>query len=145
MAALQCHPEVVLCRICIDWLRGNAGTPDSTPILGVRDVAAAAAFYESAGFDVRLYEDDADEPGFAFVEYDDVSVFDLDRAPQITPETNGAGCYLIIANVDGWHDELVAAGLAVTAIEDQPWGMHEFTLTDPDGNHIRIGRAIDSD
>ena len=30
----------------------------------------------------------------------------------------------------------------MTAIEDMPWGMHEFTLTDPSGNHIRIGRSI---
>jgi hypothetical protein len=26
--------------------------------------------------------------------------------------------------------------------EDMPWGMHEFTLTDPSGNRIRTGRAI---
>src|SRR5215207_6143195 len=106
MAALQCHPEVVLCRICIDWLRSNAGTPDSTPILGVFDVKASAEFYESAGFDVRLYEDDADEPGFAFVEYDDVSVFDLDRCEQVTSDANGAGCYIIVREVDDWHADL---------------------------------------
>jgi len=40
-----------------------------------------------------------------------------------------------------WHARLVAAGLSVTPIEDMPWGMHEFTLTDPSGNHIRVGRS----
>ena len=35
----------------------------------------------------------------------------------------------------------VAAALQVSAIEDMPWGMHEFTLKDPSGNNIRIGRS----
>jgi uncharacterized glyoxalase superfamily protein PhnB len=30
----------------------------------------------------------------------------------------------------------------VTSVEDQPWGMREFTLTDPNGNNIRIGRSV---
>jgi hypothetical protein len=30
----------------------------------------------------------------------------------------------------------------VTAIADQPWGMREFTLTDPSGNAVRIGRPV---
>ena len=40
---------------------------------------------------------------------------------------------------------MAAAGLDVTPIADQPWGMREFTLTDPFGNHIRVGRGIDGD
>ena len=43
---------------------------------------------------------------------------------------------------DDWHARFVTAGLPVTAIDDMPWGMHEFTLTDPSGNHLRIGRNI---
>ena len=139
IAALLCHPDVKLCRVCIGWLGGQAGRPDSTPILPVRDLDASCAFYEAAGFDVRQYEGG----GFAFVEYQDESVFDLSVCEQITPETNGAGCYLIVRDVDGWHDELVLRGLAVTPIEDMPWGMREFTLTDPDRNNVRIGRSSD--
>ncbi len=75
IAALLCHPDVKLCRVCIGWLGGQAGRPDSTPILPVRDLDAACAFYEAAGFDVRQYEGG----GFAFVEYQDESVFDLKR------------------------------------------------------------------
>ena len=111
--------------------------PDSTPILPVRDIDEAVAFYESAGFQGRVYE----EGGFAFIERQDESVFDLDLVEHVEPGTNGAGCYLIVPDVDQWHDGLVAAGLPVTAIEDQPWGMREFTLTDPSGNSVRIGRS----
>jgi uncharacterized glyoxalase superfamily protein PhnB len=45
-------------------------------------------------------------------------------------------------DVDRWHARFIAAELSVAAIEDLPWGMHEFTLTDPSGNRIRIGRNV---
>jgi uncharacterized glyoxalase superfamily protein PhnB len=56
--------------------------------------------------------------------------------------TNHAGCYIITPEVDAWHQRFSAAGLAVTPIGDMPWGMHEFALTDPSGNNVRIGRSI---
>lgn len=45
-------------------------------------------------------------------------------------------------DVDAWHSELSSAGLPVTTLSDQPWGMREFRLTDPSGNHVRIGRSV---
>ena len=97
-------------------------------------------FYEAAGFDVERYNDE-----FAFVRFNDQSVFDLDLAANLNPATNHAGCYVITADVDDWHARFVTAGLPVTAIEDMPWGMHEFTLTDPSGNRVRIGRTTADD
>jgi hydroxymethylpyrimidine/phosphomethylpyrimidine kinase len=116
---------------------------DSTPTLPVVDLAEAVAFYERAGFGVRVYEEDAEDPGegFAFVSYDGQSVFDLDVV-DIDPARNGAGCFLIVHDADGWHDRMRAEGLPVTPIADQPWGMREFTLTDPFGNKVRIGRGL---
>jgi catechol 2,3-dioxygenase-like lactoylglutathione lyase family enzyme len=141
LVPLLCHDDVKVCPMCIGWLRANAGIVDSTPILPVSDIAASVAFYRTAGFEVREYEGG----GFGFVSYDDESVFDLDQAEvTLTPETNGAGCYLIVPDVDGWHRRLAESRLAVTALEDQPWGMREFTLTDPDGNHIRIGHSTEA-
>ena len=81
-------------------------------------------------------------PGdFAFVDFDGQSVFDLDVV-DIDPSRNGAGCYLIVKDVDDWHARMAAAGLPVTPVADQPWSMREFTLTDPSGNHVRIGRPL---
>lgn len=137
LTGLQCHDDIKVCRDCIGWLRSNAGIPDSTPILPARDIDEAAAFFESAGFEVRRY----DGGGFAFVTYDDESVFDLDAVEGFDVAANRAGCYLIVPGVDAWHARLVAAGLPVTDLADQPWGMREFTLTDPTGNTIRIGHC----
>ena len=139
LVALQCHADVKVCPACIGWLRTEAGVVDSTPILPVRDMARSAEFYRASGFDVREYEDG----GYAFVSCDDDSVFDLDVAEvPPNPETNGSGCYLIVPDLDEWHERLRSAGHPVTGLADQPWGMREFTLTDPDGNHIRFGLAL---
>lgn len=141
VASLRCHDEIKVCRVCIGWLRVRAGVPDSTAIMPVRDIDEAVSFYERAGFDAHVYEGG----GFAFIERHGENVFDLDNVTNLDPHTNGAGCYLVVPDVEEWHGQLDAAGLPVTPLEDQPWGMREFTLTDPNGNHLRIGKSTPSD
>ena len=136
----MCHDEIRVCRDCVGWLAARAGVIDVTPTLPVADMVEAVTFYEAAGLDVRSYDD-----GFAFVHLDGQSVFDLDLIPDLDRWKNHAGCYVITPEVDGWHLRLVAAGQNVTAIVDQPWGMHEFTLTDPSGNNIRVGCSVGDD
>jgi uncharacterized glyoxalase superfamily protein PhnB len=116
----------------------------STPTLPVADIAEAVAFYERAGFGVRVYRDEHGDAGdgFAFVDFDGQSVFDLDAASAFDPTANRAGCYLITEGAEEWHAHMRTGGLPVTPLADQPWGMREFTLTDPSGNHVRIGRAL---
>jgi uncharacterized glyoxalase superfamily protein PhnB len=140
---LRSRSDVALCQSCVDWLVPQLGA-DSTPIMPVVDMAAAVEFYERAGFGVRVWrgEDDDAGAGYGFVDYDGRSVFDLD-AVDIDPARNRAGCYLIVDDADAWHARLTAAELDVTPIDDMPWGMREFTLHDPFGNSIRIGRSVD--
>ena len=143
---LRSRDDVQLCRDCLEWLLGRIGVT-STPTLPVADMTEAIAFYERAGFGVRLYRDDHGDggEGFAFVDFDGQSVFDLDAAADFEPMANRAGCYLITADADAWHARMRDAGLPVTPLADQPWGMREFTLTDPSGNCVRIGRGIPDD
>ncbi len=136
LAGLQCHDDIKICPDCIAWLGQRTGILDVTPTLPVRVMAEAIAFYETAGFEVDPYDS-----GFAFVRYAGASAFDLDLNKRIDPANNGAGCYIITDDADQWHSRLSAAGLPVTPIADQPWGMREFTLTDPNGNYLRIGRS----
>ena len=136
MASLQSRAEITVCRECISWLVQRAGLADVTPILAVRGMDEAANFYEAAGFNVDRYDD-----GYAFVEYADASVFDL-GVEQVDPSTNRGSCYMIVTDPDSWHQRLSDAGLPVSAIEDQTHGMREFTLVDPSGNRLRIGRSI---
>jgi catechol 2,3-dioxygenase-like lactoylglutathione lyase family enzyme len=116
---LLCHDEVQVCRICAEWLAGRLGVT-STPTLPVAALAESIAFYERAGFGVRVYENETGAPGdFAFVDYDEQSVFDLD-VTDIDPARNRAGCYLIVQDVDSWHGRMTAADLPVTPLADQP-------------------------
>src|SRR5919106_5270626 len=69
------------------------------------------------------------------------SVFDL-GVEDIDPARNRAGCYLVVRDVDDWHTRMAAAGLPVTPVADQPWGMREYALTDPSGNRLRIGQPL---
>jgi uncharacterized glyoxalase superfamily protein PhnB len=132
---------VAICRGCLEQLLLRVGV-SSTPTLPVLDIRKAIEFYKAAGFGTRIYGDgQSGEPGFAFVDFEGQSVFDLDVVPHIDPRTNGAGCYIITRDVDAWHLRMSAAGLPVTPVRDEPWGMHEFTLTDLSGNRIRIGHA----
>lgn len=85
-ASLRSRDDVELCRDCLEWLLGRIGVT-STPTLPVADLGAAVAFYEAAGFGVRIDHDDDD--GFVFVDFDGQSVFDLDVAPTWTPHRTG--------------------------------------------------------
>lgn len=134
LTALRCHPEVQVCRGCIAWLGEASGSMDVTPTLPVLDMDAAVEFYETAGFEVRAYEGG----GFAFVSFEDRSVFDLG----LEPAAAGAGAYLIVPDPDEWHSRLAGLGLPVGELADQDYGMREFTLTDPFGNRLRFGRSL---
>ena len=144
--ALRPREDVALCRDCLGWLIDQVGVT-STPTLPVVNMAEAVEFYERAGFDLRIYVDaeDEGEDGFAFVEFDGQSVFDLDAAAGMDPQANRAGCYLTTRDADAWHARMETEGLPVSVLADQPWGMREFTLTDPSGNRVRIGRGVDAD
>jgi hydroxymethylpyrimidine/phosphomethylpyrimidine kinase len=107
---------------------------ESTPVLPVLDMAVSTEFYERAGFSVRVYEGG----GYAFVTFDDDGVFDLG----LEPVAAGAGCYLDVSDVDEWHSRLAELEYPVTPLQDEPYGMREFTLTDPTGNRLRFGCGI---
>src|SRR4051794_4123268 len=97
--ALRSRDDVALCRECVGWLEARLGVT-STPTLPVVDMDEAIAFYERAGFTVNRWMDGAEPGGFAFVDSDDVSVFDLGEEPDMDRGTNRAACYLVTPDAD---------------------------------------------
>lgn len=103
--------------------------------LPVSDVDRAKSFY-------------ADQ--FGFVAEHDITVSEEIRFVQLTPPGSAcsiamgkgltelepgamAGLQLVVADADAAHEELAARGVAVSDVQEFPWGRFVF-LSDPDGN-----------
>ena len=51
----------------------------------------------------------------------------------------GGLIHLFVESVDDWHAELHRNGVVIELPPtDQPWGLREMHLLDPDGNRLRI-------
>lgn len=131
----------------------NVWRGSASAILPVADLARAAEFYRSLGFDVQI----ADAAPYAFVDADGVR-FHLSQSDGFDPFAHAAMIYLYVEDVDAVHaslalddaasvshDELVRRWRAgeslarVRPVRDEPWGMREFSFADPDNNLIRVG------
>lgn len=132
LARLLCHPEVAICAGCADWLATWSRTiVRAVPVLRTPDLAASIVFWDAAGFEVERFGDD-----FAIAERDDVEL----HLVGLRPEGRDRGeAYLHARDADAVHAEWHAAGLPVSELRDQPWGMREFDVVDPGGNRLRVG------
>lgn len=134
----------------IDW-RGAA-----VPILPVADLQRSIAFYRGIGFDVTRSPDGP----YAFVRAGGMELH-LSETEAFDPFVHAGMAYLTVADVDA-----IRAGLAVedaatldrdrlrqrwergepltraTAVRQEPWGMRECSLLDPDNNLLRIGSPV---
>jgi predicted enzyme related to lactoylglutathione lyase len=108
------------------------------PILPVNNMAKAAAFYRSLGFDVADYD-----PSYAWVEEDGEEIMHLRYAEGLNVATNAASAYLHVQDADKWYARVTAVlGGKVAPVVNTPWQMREFTFADPSGNMIRVGQNI---
>ena len=137
LVALSCRADVRLCRGCVYWLAGHfehGPVGAATPILPVHDMTEAIAFWNATGFDVEPYDDN-----YVFVSRNGELVH-LVADSTLDPARNSSACYIHARNVDELHASWSAAGLPVSTLEDRPWGMFEFSVKDPSGNLVRVGR-----
>ena len=110
-----------------------------------RDWALCKRFYQDLGFSM------ASEGG-------GVAYFHRDHAAFLLCDYNtgalegGFHLHLLVHHVDAWWQHVQASGVAQTyaehgvtvgAIEQQPWRMRDFTLTDPSGVTWRIAQNTD--
>ena len=134
LARLNARPDVAICEGCVDGLAARRpGLVRATPVLATDDLAASAAFWRTAGFDVSFYG-----PDFATAHRGRVELHLV--APP--PGRDRGAAYLHARGVDRVHAEWKAAGLPVTDVQDEPWQMREFHVVDPGGNRVRIGQNV---
>lgn len=99
------------------------------------DMATSIEFYRSLEFEIEAYDD-----GYAWVRHDGREVLHLARVEDLDVDANRAAGYWHVQDTDRWHHRLAAG--APGPVIDQPWGMREFSLTDPSGNLLRVGQNI---
>ena len=115
--------------------------PGAVPEIPVSDLAAAVAYYEnSLGFTVDWIELDL---GLAGISRGDCRLFLAND--EFRREYGNVGPVLTWLNLDGIHavDAVYRAWSASSAKlisipESKPWGLHEFTAADLDGNLFRV-------
>lgn len=117
------------------------GLPAAVPELPVRDLDSAVGYYRDAlGFTIDWVEQAI---GLAGLSRGDCRLFLADPGFRAARGTTGPALAWI--NLDGKAqvDALYAewsgrAARVADAPESKPYGLHEFTAQDLDGNHLRI-------
>ena len=105
------------------------------------DFEKSKAFYEAIGFEIPWSSDNLaylrrGEAAFLLQAFDDRAFIE------------NYMMHLLVHNADDWHAHVVASGVVerfgvrLTAPEDRPWAMRDFTLSDPAGVCWRIGQNI---
>lgn len=107
------------------------------PMLPVRSIFASVDFYQMLGFSVEQRNDDW---RWAMLTCGDCRLM-VDESINVHPRLPRTGViYLYPDNISEYHQQLRANGLSVPDLETSFYGMTEFRLDDPDGNHLWIGQ-----
>ena len=114
------------------------------PVLMVRDVSAAIAFYARLGFS-EAFRDVPDAPRYAGVRRDGVELHLQWHSPEDWQRWAGGdrpNYRFYVPAVDDLFAELRERGAlpASAAVRDTPWGTREFHVRDLDGNGLQFYR-----
>lgn len=111
-----------------------------SPFLASEDLPVSLAFYlDKLGFTLAWEWGQPVE--LAAVCHDEV---ELTLASRADAKPDGISrLYLHIDGIDDYHAQLLDAGVVITvAIADRPYGMRDFSVTDPAGNVLCFGQAL---
>jgi catechol 2,3-dioxygenase-like lactoylglutathione lyase family enzyme len=133
--------------------RGAPGAPHSAPtrgiypVLGVRDVGAAARFFRELLELRTTFESDwyvslatHGEPAFQLA----VVRFDHDSVP-VRHRALPAGVLVTVEldDVDAVHARALAMGVEILrSLRDEPWGQRHFIAAGPDGAMLDVVKVI---
>jgi len=115
------------------------------PILPSRDFDATQQFYETIGFELVNRRE---PPDFTWMIVGRNDLWLHFFPHEHDPHVSNWMVYLHLENPDEWADAYRTLGLPKTGIPrfgdilDREWGMREFSLVDPDGTLLRIGRPL---
>ncbi|MBI3408629.1 MAG: VOC family protein [Planctomycetes bacterium] len=109
-----------------------------TPILYVKDFATAKKYYTQKLL-FELLWDWGDPPTFGCVKLDKIEIF-FCEGHQGKP---GTWLCVFMEDVDGYYERIKKLGAEVIyGPTDEPWGMREIHVRDPNQHVIRFGQGI---
>ena len=117
----------------------------AAPVLLSSDLARTAVWYRDAlGWDFAFF---GDPPNFGIASREGQRVMYARSAAPVVPNwqvvENVWNVYIRVDDVDAWHAELVGRGVELDyGLCNQPWGMREFGVQDPDGHDIAFATPI---
>jgi catechol 2,3-dioxygenase-like lactoylglutathione lyase family enzyme len=124
----------------------------AAPILGVRDVAATAAYFrDRLGFELDpetgLFAPDPDEGAvYAIVRMGDVAVHLQIRRREVfvgRRESIETDAYVTVDDVDATYARHRDARVEIhRPIDDSPYGMRDYCIATPDGHRIAFGSPL---
>lgn len=117
--------------VAMDWKIELVAIP-------VTDVDRAKDFYTSIGFNAD--HDHTPSPDIRFVQLTPPgSGCSICIGRGLTEAAPGSveGMQIVVADADTAYEQLVAAGVEATPVQDLPWGRFTF-FADPDGNRWAI-------
>lgn len=120
----------------------NLRTVEIKAFVPARDFALSKRFYQDLGFTMA-----SDSDGIAYFHHGDSSFLLQDFCTETL--ASNFMMHLLVEDVDAWWDQITTSGIAgkygvkVTAVEQQPWRMRDFVVTDPSGVLWRIAQNTD--
>ena len=113
----------------------------AAPVFPVTDVKRALRYYTGAlAFDVGFEWADAPDEAVNYVILHNGNC-ELHVSHSGTARPTVA--YFFVDGVAAYHAAVAARGANITCpIEDHPWDMREFEVTDPDGNRLIFGEHL---
>ena len=117
----------------------------AAPVLLSTDLERTAAWWRDAlGWEFELF---GELPSFGIASRDGARVmYALTEVP-VVPNWRIVNAtwnvYIRVDDVDAWHGDINGRGVELDyCLGDQPWGMREFGVQDPDGHDIAFGQPV---
>jgi len=120
----------------------NLTTVEIKAFVPAKDYALSKQFYQDIGFVLA-----SDTEGIAYFHHGEVSFLLQDF--YVEALASNLMMHLLVENVESWwtkiHESNISSRYSVkfTSIEQQPWRMRDFVLTDPSGVLWRIAQNTD--
>ena len=135
-------------RLMAEARAGGAGSSARLlavqPVLMVRDVTRAVAFYSGLGFRL-MFRDDPERPRYAGVRREGAELHLQWHDESAWQHGGDRPTYrFLVDDPDRLSGELEACGVVYdrTPVSETPWGTREFHVRDPDGNGLQFYRDL---